>query len=187
MNWLDMLMWENVLTMPFTGMRLTLFLVILAILLLMCTKIAISRLPLSTRTLFYIGTIALIPLVFVTELSLLSRPGTIQPSRLRDGSLCLTVLSATIKYGKGVYLLIEEPKQEPRYIHVVWEVRFAQAMSRALQAKGMSKQAILLGDAACAAQRGANVSHGGANGSSEGVLVVDNFPAPYPDKVDLEE
>lgn len=187
MNTLDALLWENVLTMPFTGIRVTIFIVVLAIVLLMCTKIVTSRLPLSIRVFFHAGAIAFVPILFITEHALLSRPGTLEPARLRDGSLCLIALSATITYGKGVYLLLEEPGAEPRYVHVVWEVRFAQAMSRALQAQKERGGTLLVGNASCAAEKGAALQEGGDTDGRDGVMVVDNFPPPYPDKIDLEE
>lgn len=192
---LDGLLWESVFNTPFTGVRATVFLALFVLTLLLLAPFVRARIPLTMRLMMHVGVLLFLPIMFIMEHTLLSQPAVIAASRVREGGVCLMVVDATIKRNAGVYMLVlEEGESEVRYLHVPWEVRFAQAMSRAKRTQekvlqqGKRPGAIYLGGKRCMPRERARRQEisDDQSGTDSGVFILENFPTPYPDKVELE-
>ena len=190
---LDYLVWESVLSAPLTGVRALLVVLTIAIAFLVCTPFVRSRVSLALKLWVMLCAFAFIPIAFVAEHALLSQPATVRPEFIRTSGICLKVITATVEYGNGVLMLVREQGGQPRFIYVPWEVRFAQAMSRTLRIQQKrGKGGLFLGGPHCMPkererrEKPKEEEQQEEEAEASGIYVLDNFPVPYPDKVELE-
>lgn len=122
--------------------------------------------------------IAFIPLSWFAFNDLLSRPKHITLQEIHEKKMCLSILLPVyFKERVGIYMLIRSPQQEePRYVIVAWDLKFAIKLQRAQnEANLLRRTRINYGGIQC--QKGGKRIHA-TESTEEGSLMFYADPVP---------
>lgn len=120
----------------------------------LATITAWSRRDVLMRSVVVVLWVGLIPSGWFTLNDLLSRPKVATFEKLKAPGRCAAILHADIRERVGVYVLLRDIRlknQEPRFMHIEWDLKFAQRLQRALKMQKVAKVSglVVLGDRAC--------------------------------------
>ena len=168
----------------------------------LATITAWSRRDVMIRSVVIVLWVILIPSGWYTLNDLLSRPKVVTVEKLKAPGRCAAILHANIRERIGVYVLLRDihlKNQEPRYMLIEWDLKFAQRLQRAQKIQKVAKGSglIVVGDRACqemkrkgggtqdGKKRGPQVSTSGDVEGDEGDVMFYPDPVSAPPPKDL--